>query len=86
MPDFTAPSLAQMAEFVALVEDSVASGDSVGVHCTAGLGRSGTMSAAYLVSTGASAGNAISTIRKLWPGSIETESQEDAIRRFEQSR
>jgi len=86
VPDFTAPSLFQMAEFVTLVEDSVASGDPVGVHCTAGLGRSGTMAAAYLVSTGVSASEAISTIRGLRPGSIETEAQEEAIRRFEQSR
>jgi len=86
VPDFTAPSLSQMAEFVGLVEDSVASGDPVGVHCTAGLGRSGTMAAAYLVSTGVSASEAISTIRGLRPGSIETEAQEEAIRRFEQSR
>ena len=86
VPDFTAPTLSQMAEFVGLVEDSVASGDPVGVHCTAGLGRSGTMAAAYLVSTGVSASEAISTIRGLRPGSIETEAQEEAIRNFEQSR
>jgi len=86
VPDFTAPTLSQMAEFVAMVENSVASDDPVGVHCTAGLGRSGTMAAAYLVSTGVSASEAISTIRGLRPGSIETEAQEEAIRNFEQSR
>ena len=32
---------------VAVVKESVAAGRPVGVHCTAGLGRSGTMAAAY---------------------------------------
>jgi atypical dual specificity phosphatase len=81
--DFAPPTLEQMTEFVALVEDSAAAGSPVGVHCTAGLGRSGTMAAAYLVATGASVNDAIATIRELRPGSIETEAQEDAIRRFE---
>ena len=84
--DFTAPSQSQMGEFVALGEDSVATGDPVGVHCTAGLGRSGTLAAAYLVATGGSADDAIASSRRLRPGSIETEAQEDAIRQFEQSR
>jgi len=83
--DFTAPSLEQMTEFVAAVESSVATGRPVGVHCTAGLGRSGTMAAAYLVSTGVSADVAIATVRGLRPGSIETDAQEDAVRRFEKS-
>ena len=65
--DFTAPTLEQMIEFVGVVEASVARGERVGVHCTAGLGRSGTMAAAYLVAQGASAPEAIATVRRLRP-------------------
>jgi atypical dual specificity phosphatase len=81
--DFTPPTLEQMIEFVEVVEETVAGGDPVGVHCTAGLGRSGTMAAVYLVAEGASTNEAISTMRQLRPGSIETPAQEDAVRRFE---
>ena len=83
--DYTPPTLQQMIEFVAVVEDSVAAGNPVGVHCTAGLGRSGTMAAAYLVAEGASADEAIATVRQLRPGSIETSAQEDAVRIFEKN-
>jgi atypical dual specificity phosphatase len=81
--DYAPPTLEQMIEFVAVVEDSVAAGLPVGVHCTAGLGRSGTMAAVYLVAEGASTDEAISTVRQLRPGSIETSAQEDAVRRFD---
>lgn len=82
--DFNPPTLEQMIEFVAVVEKSVAADMPVGVHCTAGLGRSGTMAAAYLVAEGASATEAIATVRQLRPGSIETTTQEEAVRRFEE--
>jgi atypical dual specificity phosphatase len=82
--DFTAPTPEQIAVFVAAVEASVTKGDPVGVHCTAGLGRSGTMAAAYLVARGASASHAITTLRQLRPGSIETELQEEAVKRYEE--
>jgi len=81
--DFTAPALEQMIEFVDVVRASVARGEPVGVHCTAGLGRSGTMAAAYLVAEGASAPEAIATVRRLRPGSIETVAQEEAVSRYE---
>jgi len=79
VPDYTAPTLAQMIEFVDLVADSAENKEPVGVHCTAGLGRSGTMSAVYLVAKGSSADDAIATIRQLRPGSIETDAQVDAV-------
>jgi len=81
--DFTAPTLEQMIEFVDVVSASAARGEPAGVHCTAGLGRSGTMAAAYLVAQGSSATEAIESVRRLRPGSIETEAQEAAVRRYE---
>lgn len=81
--DFTAPTLQQMIEFVDVVSDSTAHGNPVAVHCTAGLGRSGTMAAVYLVANGASADEAIARVRELRPGSIETEEQENAVRQAE---
>lgn len=81
--DFTPPTLEQMIDFVAVVDRASADGRPVGVHCTAGLGRSGTMAAAYLVAVGSTADDAMAKVRQLRPGSIETPEQEDAVRSFE---
>ena len=81
--DFQPPTMAQMIEFAAVVQGSVAAGRPVGVHCTAGIGRSGTMAAVYLVAEGATADAAITAVRQLRPGSIETSAQEDAVGQFE---
>lgn len=81
--DYTAPTQEQMLSYVALVGQAMHDGRPVATHCYAGKGRTGTMLAAWLVSTGRSGTDAIDTIRSARPGSIETEEQEQAVIAFE---
>jgi atypical dual specificity phosphatase len=55
---------------------------AVGVHCTAGLGRTGVILACYFITQDMSAKNAIARVRRLRPGSIETDEQAEAIAAF----
>ena len=70
--DFTPPTLAQIEKFLSEVENARLKGQALGVHCTAGKGRSGTMLATYLVSQGLTGPEALAKIRRLRPGSVET--------------
>jgi len=80
--DFTPPSHEQLRAGVAAIRESLAAGNRVAVHCGAGLGRTGTLLATYLVSEGVNAEAAISQVRQARPGSIETPAQEAAVRQF----
>jgi protein-tyrosine phosphatase len=63
--------------------DGLRTGDRILVHCAAGLGRTGTMAATLLVACGVSADEAVRTVRRARPGTIETERQEGFVRAFE---
>jgi atypical dual specificity phosphatase len=85
VPDFTAPTQAQLEQGVAAISRALARGQRVAVHCGGGLGRTGTLLACYLVSSaGLTPDEAIARVRAARPGSIETEEQEQAIRRYAQ--
>jgi atypical dual specificity phosphatase len=54
------------------------------VHCAAGIGRTGTILASYLVKyQNLTAKDAIAKIREERPGSIQSESQEIAVTFYE---
>ena len=78
--DFSAPDMEQIDEAVEFIRNRIESNEPVMVHCAAGIGRTGTILACYLVKyEKISAKNAIQKVRKERPGSIQSESQEIAI-------
>ena len=82
VPDMEPPSDRQLDHLLETIRKANASRMGVAVHCGAGLGRTGTVLAAYLVASGLSPKDAVAKVRDLRPGSVETADQELAIEAF----
>jgi atypical dual specificity phosphatase len=83
--NFEPPTLRQFSEFLAIMERAVARGKVV-LHCQGGLGRTGTLAAAYWINKGLSAEQAIQKVRAANPLAIETGEQENSLYAFERSK
>jgi atypical dual specificity phosphatase len=86
MEDMQAPDAEQFERAVSAVLRATEKGIAVAVHCGAGLGRTGVVLAGYYVAKGMSASNAIAKVRKIRPGSVETDDQAEAIADFARRR
>jgi atypical dual specificity phosphatase len=83
--DMTSPTVEQLHVAVGFIREVVAKGGAVVAHCTAGMGRTGTILTAYLVAEGLPVEEALRRVRELRPGSVETPEQEDALAAYAES-
>ena len=82
--DYHSPTVQEIDSTVKFIENEIVAKRPVLVHCAAGKGRTGTILAAYLLKKeNLSAKDAITRIRNLRPGSIQTDSQEKSLYEYD---
>ena len=85
IPDMHAPTHEQMVELCLAIDGYAAQQEVIAVHCKAGLGRTGTVLAAYWLwraGSAASAVEAIEFVRRLEQGMIQSQAQADFLADF----
>ena len=84
--DLSSPPLAEILPVYQGVVDRLSRGESVVVHCAAGIGRAGTLAVAVCQLTGMPLNEALAHVRKHRPGAgPEVGSQLDAVIALEES-
>jgi atypical dual specificity phosphatase len=86
VPDGGAPTPEQAGEFVRFVDEQRQAHRPVAVHCEAGLGRTGTVLAVYLISQGDTAEMAIRRVREVEKVAVETARQIVFLEEFARQR
>ena len=82
--DMGVPEFADLTFAVDFIHRRITNSEPVMVHCLAGMGRTGTLLACYLIKyQKMSANEATEKVRKERPGSIQSYPQEEIIFRFE---
>ena len=82
VPDFGPPTMEQTLMICNFIDNSP---KAVAVHCEGGLGRTGTVLAAWLILKGATPDEAIIEVRKAEPGAIESNAQFNFLGRFHEA-
>ena len=82
--DMGIPEFSDLVDSVDFIHQRITNDEPVMVHCLAGLGRTGTILACYLIKyENMSADDAVEKVRRERHGSIQSFSQEEIIFRFE---
>ena len=83
VPDFHATTMGQMDRIIAFILEQARQNIPVVVCCKAGMGRTGTVLACYLLHDGYDAEDALVRVRSLRPGSVESPFQQEFVYRYE---
>lgn len=82
--DYHSPTVEEIDSTVKFMENEIKENRPVLVHCAAGKGRTGTILGAFLLrNQNIGAKEAITEIRNIRPGSIQTDSQEKSLYDYE---
>ena len=82
IPDFGTPSLDDLQELIEWIKEETDDGNAVVVHCVGGIGRSGMVAAAYLISKGFGITEAIEHVKTRVHGALEIEEQVELLHSF----
>lgn len=77
------PTVAQIQMLLMRMQALLRRGEVLAVHCLAGLGRTGTVLAAWLVHEGLTAAEALRRVRLVDPQYVQSTEQEEILQRYE---